>query len=241
MNTTNLVVVEMDPLRRCGIAHSLAEDANFNVVGVGGDFIEFMQFEKTFSQSPDVLIVNFDQCVAMGMKNLTMLRLMFPQTRIVALTGGENTQALEAALVAGVTALHPKNVDPDKLIEIVRDATRGIVNYNPSIVRRIKRYLMIDGDALRVNGLRISPRKQEVRRFGKLIDLSPLEYRVLEYLAYRQGSEVSTKELLIAVWGASPDAGGTSDQVKSCIKRLRRKIEIDKNKPRYIVSIRGQG
>ena len=64
---------------------------------------------------------------------------------------------------------------------------------------------------------------------------------MLAYLARSLGKPVSSVELLEAVWHASTGKGGTTAQVKNCIKRIRRKIEPDEERPRYLQSHRGWG
>ena len=150
---------------------------------------------------------------------------------------------LEASLAAGFNSLHPVGVDPDVLCRAVRNAAKGVLDYDPFIVERIKKLLMMNaGDTIiRFGGLTVDPETQEVVRWGRIIQLAPLEFRVLMYLARRQPEPVSSTELLENVWRTSPDTGGTVDQVKGCIKRLRQKIEPNPRHPRYLRSVRGLG
>jgi DNA-binding response OmpR family regulator len=70
------------------------------------------------------------------------------------------------------------------------------------------------------------------------IKLTRLEFDVLAYLFKRQGCAVSPTELLEEVWGQEERTG---DTVKTCIRRLRKKIEDNAQNPRYIVNIWGVG
>jgi DNA-binding response OmpR family regulator len=47
--------------------------------------------------------------------------------------------------------------------------------------------------------------------------------------------------ILRDVFGSFPELGGTPEQVKSAVKRLRRKIEPDPHHPQYIISVRRVG
>ena len=51
------------------------------------------------------------------------------------------------------------------------------------------------------------------------------------------GEAVSYDQILDEVWGCDPDTGGTREQVKTVVKRLRKKIEPDPNQPQYIISV----
>jgi DNA-binding response OmpR family regulator len=63
----------------------------------------------------------------------------------------------------------------------------------------------------------------------------------LAYFARRCGPAIDPEELLTEVWGCGNELGGTRDQVKCCIRRLRKKIERDPNRPEYLVSVNGSG
>jgi DNA-binding winged helix-turn-helix (wHTH) protein len=76
---------------------------------------------------------------------------------------------------------------------------------------------------------------------GRRLDLSPTEFDALLYLAGRAGQTVSFEQLLQAVWHTSLDQGGSLDQVRSTIKRLRQSLGEEPNHPRYLMSVRGLG
>jgi len=73
----------------------------------------------------------------------------------------------------------------------------------------------------------ILPRSSAVEINGHIYMLSRLEFNVFLHLYRNQGRIVSIDELLMEVWGCTRESGGTSNQVWSCIKRLRRKIYTD--------------
>ncbi len=243
MGIISVLVVEPDPLRLKGIVTSLTRETGFKVTGTGSDFVEALKSDSSPFSSPDVLVINIDHQSMKGMKSWALLRSLLPDASIVALTKGEEDSMLEAALAAGFIALHPPNVEPNVLCRAVRNAAKGVLDYSPFIVERIKKLLMMNTGEMVINlgGLTVDLETQEVDRWGRVIQLTPLEFRVLVYLAWRQAEPVSSTELLENVWRTSPDMGGTVDQVKSCIKRLRQKIEPNPKHPRYLRSVRGRG
>jgi DNA-binding response OmpR family regulator len=74
---------------------------------------------------------------------------------------------------------------------------------------------------------------------GKEMALSPTEYRILSYLARNTGRIVTQDLLLEHVWGA--EYVGESHMLQVNINRLRRKIEEDPTRPRYIKTKVGIG
>lgn len=85
----------------------------------------------------------------------------------------------------------------------------------------------------------IDAERWEVRRNGKRIELTSTELRLLLYLTENAGRVLSHRQLLEQVWGA--EYVNNVDYVKLFIWRLRRKLELDPSKPKYILTERGIG
>lgn len=92
-----------------------------------------------------------------------------------------------------------------------------------------------------VGELEIDLAAWRVKRGSRVIKLAPLEFRLLACLAEYIGQVVSHDKLLDEVWRYAPDAGGTLEQVRTCVKRLRQKIEPDPHHPQYIINIEKVG
>jgi DNA-binding response OmpR family regulator len=74
---------------------------------------------------------------------------------------------------------------------------------------------------------------------GQEVTLTPIEYRILAYLAQNAGRVVTQDLLLDHVWGA--EYVGESHMLQVNINRLRRKLESDPTNPRYILTKIGIG
>src|SRR5215468_248660 len=94
-----------------------------------------------------------------------------------------------------------------------------------------------DDGVLRYADLELDEEAHEVRRAGKLVDLSPTEFNLLRYLMVNAGRVVSKAQILDRVW--SYDFGGDGRIVESYVYYLRRKI--DKYGPALIHTVRGVG
>ncbi|MET0417172.1 MAG: response regulator transcription factor [Actinoplanes sp.] len=90
---------------------------------------------------------------------------------------------------------------------------------------------------LRYADLELDEDAHEVRRGGRLIDLSPTEFNLLKYLLINAGRVVSKAQILDRVW--KYDFGGDGRIVESYVYYLRRKI--DKTGPPLIHTVRGVG
>lgn len=81
--------------------------------------------------------------------------------------------------------------------------------------------------------------RAEVRRGGALVEMTPLEFKLLETFLKRRGRVLTRDQLLDAVW--RPDSSPTARVIDNHVMNLRRKIEDDPQRPRHLASVRGLG
>jgi two-component system OmpR family response regulator len=89
-----------------------------------------------------------------------------------------------------------------------------------------------------VGDLEIEPLSRVVKRSGKVIDLKPREYRLLEYLARNEDRVVTRTMLLEQVWDYHFDPG--TNVIDVHVSRLRRKLEEGFERP-ILHTVRGAG
>lgn len=87
--------------------------------------------------------------------------------------------------------------------------------------------------------LEIDKESFEVKKNGKSVHLTPLEFDLLCFLAENEGRVFSRETLLDRLWGY--DYFVDTRTVDVHIRRLRTKIEENPSKPRYIITVRGKG
>lgn len=91
---------------------------------------------------------------------------------------------------------------------------------------------------MNVAGVTLDPMRREVRCGGQLIELTALEYRLIEYLFYRSGEVVSRTDIWERVF--EDGSGGTSNTVDVYVGYLRRKLAAA-GAEELIHTRRGQG
>jgi DNA-binding response OmpR family regulator len=79
----------------------------------------------------------------------------------------------------------------------------------------------------------------EVRRGGRAVELTPIEFRLLSQFVQARGRVLSRDQLLDAGWGT--DQLASARIVDNHIANLRRKIEDDPANPRFLRNVRGLG
>ena len=90
------------------------------------------------------------------------------------------------------------------------------------------------GASLRFEGLTIDLERRHVTRGSHEIRLTPTEFALLELLARNAGRPLLMQQIIARVWDSA--VGTTQDTVRVHMSALRRKIEPDPARPRYIVT-----
>lgn len=232
---TSILVVEPEEVNRHRLVRILDVEPSTTVAGEGGSFPAAL---ASSSKKPsDILLINIDDSIVAEAQAWAFLKTSIPiGTPIIGLSTGENSQGLQLALIAGLASLQPIAVPGPALIRTIREVSSGQASFDSELLARAKQSLLPDSQrhALKLGGLYIDLRQRTVRMWGLPINLTAQEFNVLEVLARNPGRVVRVPILLDEVWNASIGSGGTRDQVKSCIKRLQKKLEPDPSKPRYI-------
>jgi DNA-binding response OmpR family regulator len=91
----------------------------------------------------------------------------------------------------------------------------------------------------RFGDVRVNLRSHTATRGGTQVALSPVEFRLLEYLLARRGDLVTREELLKGVWSLEGDT--LSRTVDVHVAGLRKKIEAYPRYPRFLVTVKGIG
>jgi DNA-binding response OmpR family regulator len=122
---------------------------------------------------------------------------------------------------------------------------RELVARTRALLRRPRRPLgdsIPDHDGLlpvRIREVDIDPARRNVRISGQSVDLTDQEFRLLHLLAQHAGIVFSLEALLGKIWRG--DTFVSLRSVDTLVKRLRRRIEPDPPRPRYLLTVWGVG
>jgi len=92
---------------------------------------------------------------------------------------------------------------------------------------------------MEIGDLVVDRRRHEISRGGVKIELTPLEFQILDLLASEPGRAWSRNDLLDRVW--STEYEGYQRNIDPHINRLRKKLEADPKNPNYVLTVRGVG
>jgi DNA-binding response OmpR family regulator len=108
------------------------------------------------------------------------------------------------------------------------------------VLRRTAARQAVAPQRLEFDDLIIDPLSREVTLGGAIVDLTPKEFDVLAFLAASPRQVFSRAQLLHSVWQSSPDWQDPAT-VTVHVRRIRNKIEVDPERPRWISTVWGVG
>jgi DNA-binding response OmpR family regulator len=144
-----------------------------------------------------------------------------------------------------IIMLTAKTQDSDKVLGLELGADDYVTKpFNPRELRaRIKAVLRRYGSELpelySFGDVEVDFSRQEVRRAGKPVPLTNMEFRLLAALIRRRGRVLSRDQLLNDAWGL--DSLVTDRAVDTHIANLRKKVERRPSHPRYLITVHGTG
>ncbi|MCE5238346.1 response regulator transcription factor [bacterium] len=174
---------------------------------------------------PDAVVLDLGLPDLEGHEVITRLR-EWSAVPIVVLSVREHEGEKIRALDAGADDYLTKPFGVGELLARLRAAMR--------------RAARPDGEPVyEVEGLRVDLERRLVSLGGHELSLTPTEYELLRALALHAGKVLTHGQLLKQVWGASYDPEAHLLRVN--ISNLRRKLEPDPTRPRYILTEPGVG
>ncbi len=203
-------------LEREGFAVSVCEDGEHGV-------------QLAREQDPEVIVLDLMLPGLDGIEACRRIRT-FSDAYIVMLTARSGETDKIVGLSTGADDYVTKPFSPGELMARVRAMRRRpratATRAEPAPVRRF-------GDLV------VDPAAREVRRGDEPVELTRLEFDLLDALSERPRVVLSRRQLLQRAWGA--DWLGDDHLVEVHIANLRRKLGDDPRNPRYVRTVRGVG
>lgn len=183
--------------------------------------------EMALKVKPDLIIL--DRMLP-GMEGLDVLRSVRKEHDVPILILSAKADEMEKiiGLEVGADDYLSKPFSPKELIARVKAILRRSTAANSTI------------NTLKVGELELNSEKFQAKYFGKIIELSPLEFKILYTLTKDPGRVFSRKQLMEAAYESSQNI--VFDRtIDAHIKNLRRKLKDNSKKPKLIASVFGIG
>jgi DNA-binding response OmpR family regulator len=218
---------------------------------------------------PRILIVEDDTAIALGLKNdlafegyevevardgvagfdrarsgafdLVLLDIMLPGKDGYAVC----RELRRAGMRTPVLMLTARALEAEKVLglEIGADdyVTKpfGSLELRARVKAMLRRATPPERDVYAFGDVEVDFARGEVRRAGRLLETTTLEFKLLAAFVRNRGRLLNRRHLLDLVWG--PGTFVTDRVVDNHVVTLRKKIEPDPAQPRYLLNVRGLG
>jgi len=220
MENARILVVDDDTRIAASVRRALAYEGY--KVDVAHDGAAALQAAR--SAVPDLVVLDVMMPGIDGIEVCRRLREAGDDTAVLMLTARADVSDRVAGLDSGADDYLVKPFAYDELLARVRSLLR--------------RRAPDRGERLTYRDLVLDVEAMEARRADRAVDLTVLEFRLLEYFMRNPRVVLSRSQLLIEVWGL--DAETTSNVVDVYVRYLRQKLEAGEE-PRLIHTVRGAG
>ena len=179
-------------------------------------------------REPDLLILDVSMPYIDGFEFSSRLRAEGYETPLIFMTAKDSIEDKLQGFNIGADDYICKPFNHQELVARVQ-----------AVMRRIKRNGRPGNQSIRGGQFELFPADLKIVMAGRsAIILTPKETQVLRMLMAYPGQVVKREQLLSEVWN---DNESNSNIVDVYIRRLRTKLEVDAEKPRHIISVRGVG
>jgi two-component system, OmpR family, KDP operon response regulator KdpE len=216
VNDITILVVDDEPqIRR--VLRATLSSSGYDVIEAkdGQEAVEMVIRER-----PALILMDVNMPGMNGLEACSKIRLSFDGP-IIMVTVRNSEHDKIVALDSGADDYVVKPFTMGELLARIRAALRRAASEEP--------LPKIETPQLNVD---LEKRKVEVR--GERVHLSPKEFDVLHLLMIQQGKPLTHKKILQTVWG--PDHGEETENLRVVINQLRKKIEKDPARPRYVLT-----
>jgi two-component system KDP operon response regulator KdpE len=211
-----LIIEDEAALRRFLVPTLANNDYQVLTAATGAEGLEMAS-----SHHPDVILLDLGLPDLDGTKVLENLRRTSPKPIIIISARSQEAEKVKA-LDLGADDYLTKPFGAEELLARIR------------VAQRHWQHALADSTLIHCGALRMDLERHLVTLDGTPVHLTPLEFRLLEALAERGGRVATHAQLLEEVWGTAGE--GRTHYLRIYMGTLRRKIEPDPTRPRYLLT-----
>ena len=212
----SVIIVEDFKLTRVGLRCALNANDDINVVAEAEDAIEGLKLIE--KNKPDVVLMDLGLPGMNGIEAMIKCKEMIPDIKIIALTSHDRSEEVIAALSSGASAYCLKDIDPQKLADVVRDVAIGVCWIDPMVAQMTLNALP------KIDNIGFLPNKSSSE--GR-VPLTEREFEVLKHLVSGKSNTEIAKELIVSVHTAKAHVCSilqkmcVNDRVQAAVKAVK--------------------
>jgi len=172
----------------------------------------------------DAVLLDINMPGKSGIETCAELRRMRPKLAILMVSVNDDYERKIKALEAGADDYVTKPFHMRELTARIRAS-----------LRRTQSASAVDNEkTIMIGDLSLNPARRLVQKAGVTIHLTPKEFDLLHHLMAHRGLPITHARLLGAVWG--DQYVGQVEYLRSFVRQLRKKLDDDAAKPRYVLT-----
>src|SRR5438034_11642646 len=209
METIRVIIIEEQPLFRCGIRSTVEHMGDCEIIGESTDPIDVLELTRT--GNPDVVIIDAGLTTTDSLEIVRQMRHLVPHMAIVVLTPSEDEERLFQSIKVGAAAYYTRNITPEELTDAVRRVSHGEYLINDDVLSKPQLASRV------LKSFReLSVEEEEAPGKDSYSPLSSREVEILDYIAQGNSNKEIAKSLKI------------SDQtVKNHITSILKKLSVN--------------
>jgi two-component system KDP operon response regulator KdpE len=218
VNSSRILVVDDEPQMRRSLRSTLTALGFIVAAAETGESALEMLREERF----DLMLLDINMPGISGVETCRAVKER-SDVSVLMLSVRDRAEDKIQALDAGADGYITKPFDVNELLARIR-----------ATLRRSPSTALSETQVLRLDGLEIHFRERRVKVNGRVERLTPTELDLLYYFVTHPDSVLPHVKILQAVWG--PDYGDEVEYLRVFVNQLRKKIEPDPLRPRFILT-----
>lgn len=219
-----ILIVEDDPQIRKFISYALENEGYVPVTAGNAQ----MALKKTVSENVDMILLD------LGLPDMDGLEVMkkvreWSEMPIIVVSARDQDKEKASALDMGADDYLTKPFSATELLARIRVALRHM--YRQGAPKTVNLYTVGD--------LTLDVLKHQVSLDGSVIHVTPMEFNLLLLFMKNSGKVLTSAYILKEIWGSA--YGSDTQALRALMAGLRRKIEKNPAKPRYLMTEIGVG
>ena len=167
-------------------------------------------WEKVWSYKYDLLVVDINLPGGSGLEIIHKVKNEHPKTAIIVISARDSTANKIEGLEIGADDYITKPFEMSELLARIKSVLR--------------RYFFQGDSSITFGDITLDPNNQTVQVYGKFLDLTKTEYKILLFFFSNVGRVLTRDGMAEHVWGDHMDLADSYDFIYSHIKNLRKKI-----------------
>lgn len=212
----SVIIIEDFKLTRVGLRCALNANDDIDVVAEAENAIDGLKLVERYK--PDVVLMDLGLPGMNGIEAMIKCKEMMFDCKIIALTSHDRCEEVLASLSSGASAYCLKDIDPNKLADVVRDVSTGVCWIDPMVAQMTLNALP------KIDNIGFLPDKSNVD--GR-VPLTEREFEVLKHLVSGKSNTEIAKELIVSVHTAKAHVCSilqkmcVNDRVQAAVKAVK--------------------